>query len=62
MTNIIMIDSIFLVHILHAEFQGLLLCVVHTDSNRIGTSHDFDVSIDKGKIIAKEQIRSTLAS
>jgi hypothetical protein len=50
------------VHILHAEFQGLLLCVVHTDSNRIGAPHDFEVPIDKGKIIAKEQIRSTLAS
>jgi hypothetical protein len=35
---------------------------VHTDSNRIGAPHDFEVPIDKGKIIAKEQIRSTLAS
>jgi hypothetical protein len=50
-------------HIIHAEFLDLLLLhIIHTYSNSIRAPHDFELPTDRGKITAKEQIRSALAS
>jgi hypothetical protein len=52
-------------HIIHAECQDLLSHdshIVHTYSNSIRAPHDFELPADRGKITAKEQTRSALAS
>lgn len=49
-------------HRIDAEFLDLLLHMVHTYSNSIRAPHDFELPADRGKITAKEQTRSALAS